>query len=528
MRKFNVTGLCVPERNYMVDISEKIEKIFAMVEDGSYFTINRGRQYGKTTTINLLKKRLPKDYICASISFQGAKKDMFEDEANFCQALLKRIQRSLLIEHKAEAQLWIDNSITDIDLLDDFITERCTGKKIVLIIDEADAASNNNIFITFISMLREKYLMRNAGEDFTFHSVILAGVYDIRNLKQKMVLSGHHTISTGESHENSPWNIAVDFKVDMSFSAKEIETMLVEYENDHHTGMNISEIAQEIRNYTSGYPYLVSRICMLIDTELDRNWTLDGVREAIKLMLEENYALLEYIVKKIDDNEELSNLLFDMTVGNKKYNYNTDVPVIKTGLMFGILAKGDDGLQIHNKIFEIRIANYFISKNSLKWRENVVEGSVNEIIKGNVFNMELCLNKFKEHYEEIYTDKDENFFERNGKLIFLTYIKPLLNGAGFYHFEPQTNDGGKMDLVIDYDKQQFILEIKRWYGNSKHQDAYEQLANYLKSKNTGCGYLLTFDFRKTSVKTDNYLSQWIEYDGKQIFDVVVKIGKNNG
>jgi hypothetical protein len=58
----------------------------------------------------------------------------------------------------------------------------------------------------------------------------------------------------------------------MSFSAKEIQTMLVEYENDHHTRMNISEIAKEIRFYTSGYPYLVSNICLLIDMELDRKW----------------------------------------------------------------------------------------------------------------------------------------------------------------------------------------------------------------------------------------------------------------
>ena len=66
-------------------------------------------------------------------------------------------------------------------------------------------------------MLREKYLLRGAGDDYTFHSVILAGVYDVRNLKQKMILAGKYTPSQGESHTNSPWNIAVDFKVDMYF-----------------------------------------------------------------------------------------------------------------------------------------------------------------------------------------------------------------------------------------------------------------------------------------------------------------------
>ena len=56
MRKFNVAGICVPEMHYMVDISEKIEKIFNLVEEKDYFTINRGRQYGKTTTIGMLEK----------------------------------------------------------------------------------------------------------------------------------------------------------------------------------------------------------------------------------------------------------------------------------------------------------------------------------------------------------------------------------------------------------------------------------------------------------------------------------------
>ena len=79
--------------------------------------------------------------------------------------------------------------------------------------------------------------------------------------------------------------------------------------------------------------------------------------------------------------------------------------------------------------------------------------------------------------------------------------------------------------MIDYLKQQFILELKIWYGDSRHEDAYEQLANYLNSKNLDRGYLLTFDFRK---KGDNSFSEnkWIEWDGKQIFDVVLRVGSS--
>jgi hypothetical protein len=82
--------------------------------------------------------------------------------------------------------------------------------------------------------------------------------------------------------------------------------MLVEYENDRHTGMNIGEIAQEIRLYTSGYPYLVSRICLLIETETGRNWTLEGVQEAIKLILKENSTLFDDLIIKIEENPALA------------------------------------------------------------------------------------------------------------------------------------------------------------------------------------------------------------------------------
>jgi hypothetical protein len=89
MREFNVTGICVPHMHYMVDISGKVEKIFKLVEGGKYFTINRGRQYGKTTTIGRLRKRIPNNYICASISFQYSDDKMFADEEGFCQGFLR-------------------------------------------------------------------------------------------------------------------------------------------------------------------------------------------------------------------------------------------------------------------------------------------------------------------------------------------------------------------------------------------------------------------------------------------------------
>lgn len=51
-KRFNITTTCIIEDHYMVDISKKLEKIEEKIDHGLYFTINRARQYGKTTTMS--------------------------------------------------------------------------------------------------------------------------------------------------------------------------------------------------------------------------------------------------------------------------------------------------------------------------------------------------------------------------------------------------------------------------------------------------------------------------------------------
>jgi hypothetical protein len=65
-------------------------------------------------------------------------------------------------------------------------------------IDEVDKTSNNRVYIHFLGMLRDKYLARKDGREFTFQSVILAGVYDIKNLKLKMINEGVYSPTATE------------------------------------------------------------------------------------------------------------------------------------------------------------------------------------------------------------------------------------------------------------------------------------------------------------------------------------------
>ena len=519
-REFNVTGLCVPHKHYMVDISHKIEQIKALIDKGYYFTINQARQYGKTTTLSALRRALKDDYTVVFLTFEGLSKENYDDSKAFCLTFIELVHDALELAGESDDDItsWIDDSISTFQKLSRHIRKWCRDKQVVLIIDEVDKISNNQVYLDFLSMLRKKYLAAQDELDFTFYSVILAGVYDVRNLKWKVKLASDHQVESTIQVYNSPWNIAINFTVDMSFSFEEIKTMLVAYENDYQLGIDIKTIAKEIHKYTSGYPFLVSRICQCIHRELNQDWQEAGIQKAIKVILEEKNILFDDLYKNLNNNVHLFELMKRMLLNGENFSYNPGIPEIDLGIMYGYFAKDENrGLVISNKIFENLLIEYFVDLGKIKGELPIVASVRDEFIQDGTFKMQACLERFALYYPMLYNEKRAEFLEKEGLLIFLMLLIPALNGKGFYYIESQTRNEERMDLVITYGKEEFIIELKKWRGTKQHEAAYQQLNSYLKSRNADTGYLLTFDFRQKKQPK----AEWIEYEGKKIFDVVV-------
>ncbi|XCP85792.1 AAA-like domain-containing protein [Roseburia hominis] len=389
-KTFNVTGVCIPDKHYMADVSGKLKKITeTFIKPGKYFTINRARQYGKTTTLYLLERYLQKDYLVISLSFEAAD-DLFASRYSFAAGFIRRVGRKMrqLCWEDAVQEKWnvpISREFPMEDL-SDRISELCLlcGKRIVLMVDEVDKSSDNQIFLSFLGMLRTKYLEQQQGTDRTFHSVILAGVYDVKNLKLKL--------NPGEeSKYNSPWNVAADFDVNMNLSVCEIEGMLSEYEKDHMMGMDLHLMAQEIYDYTSGYPFLVSKICkrMVEDIEEKIRWTRYGVSETVKLILNESNTLFDDMRKKITDYPELREMLYAILFKGQSFAYNPDNFIMDVGCMFGFIKEEDGKAVIANRIFETRLYNLFLSEEMLNNQTYLAGARVkNQFVQDDGLNIE--------------------------------------------------------------------------------------------------------------------------------------------
>ena len=428
MKEFNTTAICIPSKHYMVDLSERVKEIRKLVDAGKYFTINRGRQYGKTTTIACLASYLEPWYEVLSLDFQKISHASFKSEEAFIQAFSRQVLargKKLPIPEdvKAELQDYISRR-EDRAIFDELfftLARWCeeAEKPVVLIIDEVDTAADNQVFLDFLSQLRADYLEReNDPDEKTFQAVILAGVIDVRHLKSRIRPEDAHKV-------NSPWNIATDFDIDMSLSEDGIKGMLDEYESDHHTGMDTSAVARQIREYTNGYPYLVSRICQLIDERsvpgwfpsLSDAWTVCGVDEAVKVILSEDNTFFESVMGKLINYPDLKSQLRRILLQGETVAYLPDDEEQKQLRMYGFVRNNHNTLAVSNRIFEMRLYNYFIgeSRKNENFKQAAASAKPIFVNDDGWLDVPKIMAHFIEEHNRIYKNRTEIFLEEEGR-----------------------------------------------------------------------------------------------------------------
>lgn len=173
-RYFNTQGVCYPGEHYMVNLDERLLEIKKLIDRKKYFSINRGRQYGKTTALFALEKYLKDDYTVVNLDFQLFTQESFRDEAAFSSVFAKRFMISLksLTDFREDGLSTIkkcaDSPTGTMEKLFEGLSQFCDSAKklIVLMINEADSAADNPVFRDFLSLLRGYYIHRDKYPSF--------------------------------------------------------------------------------------------------------------------------------------------------------------------------------------------------------------------------------------------------------------------------------------------------------------------------------------------------------------------------
>ena len=141
MKYFNTTGTCIPEDHYMVDTSNKITQIMELINRKQYFIINRPRQYGKTTTLAMLRRELLRrnGFLPIRLSFEGVGDAPFRSIESFGPKFLSYLSKENNIIRFGYSHLFKEkiDFVNNFDTLSEALTEILAkiDKKVVLMID---------------------------------------------------------------------------------------------------------------------------------------------------------------------------------------------------------------------------------------------------------------------------------------------------------------------------------------------------------------------------------------------------------
>ena len=54
-------------------------------------------------------------------------------------------------------------------------------------------------------------------------------------------------------------------------------------------------------------------------------------------------------------------------------------------------------------------------------------------------------------------------------LVFLAFLKPIINGIGYDFKEVQVSEEKRLDVVITYERKKYLIELKMWRGKEAHR-----------------------------------------------------------
>ncbi|MEM7532435.1 MAG: AAA-like domain-containing protein [Chloroflexota bacterium] len=487
MREFNIFGPVYPEYHYHVNRVESKAIMREKVERGRYFTLNAGRQTGKTTLFREIVEELE-----ATGNYVGIRLN-FEILTNLTRERTYEVLGYELNDWRKD--FW--PSAPEPSTMQDqhhFIqwlknVSRVIDKRVVLIIDEFEAVPIE-ITAGLLSQFRGMYLQRLEPGSDSVYSIILVGVRSVAHL-----LGG----------SQSPFNIADQYTVPY-FSKEEVIDLLSQH--TEATGQPFEGIVfDSVFAQSEGQPFLVNRLGQLLTetyaTDRSQPITKKHFDQALNKLINENNTNFYSIRSKAKLHKDL---LLDALFRSRKY-YDYQDEVMQEFLMYGIMRLipdeyGSEYARIANPIYQKLLVKTFAPSHSLIRQVPITELQVyHRFMVEDILDTDSLMDSFKDFMEEhgvrlLKSEATHNPLEISGQYMLLSYLTAVLSSIDGYATVESLSVAGEMDIVGFHRGQRFIIETKIWYGKAKYEQGLTQLSNYLRAAGLQKGYMVIFDHKK--------------------------------
>jgi hypothetical protein len=353
--------------------------------------------------------------------------------------------------------------------------------------------------ISFLRQLRGGFAGRGAGK-FPV-SISLVGMRDLKD---------YITASKGGITPNpgSPFNIKEDSAVLTNFHKDDIGKLFVQ--RTQETGQKITQEALDyVYEQSKGQPWLVNSLfkratLRILDANSRETVTKNHIEQAREQMIKARETHLDALAFRLED-IRIRKIIETLMTGEPDESLG-ESEAFRIALDLGLVTLERGTPSIANPIYREVLAREMTYSSQLaivepEWQWEKADGSL---------DMDRLLKEFQNFWREnseIWEKSRKqrfNYTEAFPHLLLQAFLQRVLNGGGNIDREYAAGRG-RMDLLVEYNKKQYIIEIKliRDYNNLEQvkEEGFKQIIKYRdKVAPQAPSYLVIFDRRSENKK----------------------------
>jgi type II secretory pathway predicted ATPase ExeA len=507
---FNTAGPCNPAEHYMLSPEPRFHHVMRLIDERKYFTLHAGRQTGKSTSARWLVDRYNAGdrYRALWLDIQTARDQ--PDPAAAFRTVLSEVELALDVfwpsaPRPDHAALLDDPGTTILRCLQQLSAR--SDRPLVVLVDEADGLVGPTM-VSFLTQLRRGYLGR-AETPFP-HALALIGMRQVRDY----AITSEDRSSVSWLGTTSPFNITAEAATLAMFTRDNVGELLQQHTD--HTGQRWEPGAVDlIYELSQGHPWLVNAIADQIvnrDVE-DRAIAVSSVHvEAAKeTIIQERRTHIDSLLARLRE-DRVRRVIEPMIVGGQVEGDSLDDDFAYV-LGLGLVVKRDGQLQVANPIYREVIVR------ALTWAQQVQlhQPTAWYVRADGTLDLSKLMAAWQEFWREDGHLAAEGFHYREAgpHLMLMAFLQRILNGGGRIDREYGLGRGA-MDLLVTWQGERHMIELKVRRDTRTEAKALEQVARYLDTLGLQDGWLVLFDLRKDVSWEDKPFVREVEHAGKVI------------
>ncbi|MBX2927701.1 MAG: ATP-binding protein [Saprospiraceae bacterium] len=518
-RFFNTTGLCNPEKHYMVDPYRGLhDDIMRLIEAEQYFVVHAPRQTGKTTFLHQLAHRLNREgtYVSTVCSLESAGYPSIPvEDAN--EVFIRSLYQN--------AAVFLEGAAMPPDpygyprsaqLFKQYLSDwsRALDKPLVVLIDEVDALYDD-VLISTLRQLRDGFQAR--PKNFP-QSIALVGLRDIREYRIR-ARADNPSIGAG-----SPFNVKAESFFLPFFSPKEVRELLNQHTQD--TGQVFSdEVFERLFHFSGGQPWLTNAlaneiVAKMLKNDYSQTITPEMVETAKERLIEQRQTHLDSLADKV--REDRVRPVIMSIINGESPNFDGFDDAMRYCRDLGIIAQ-DNPIRFSNPIYREIVTRILNSAFQAGFNQDIAQTSWYLRADGSL-DMDKLLRAFVDFYRwnsESWLERFE-YKEAGHQLLLMAFLQRIVNGGGRIEREMALGNG-RTDLAVFWKEQVIPIELKLQHNARTLPEGIQQLSRYMDRLGQKAGYLVIFE-KKTSEELpweERLRWEHITHEGREITLVVM-------